>query len=73
MKQWLSVIGLQPGPEGTLIETSSVKIRIDSFDGTYVRGVFFGVFDMPQQPGTPTQAPITGEGRFYFPVKEVAQ
>jgi len=32
------------------------------FDGTYVRGAFFGVFDMPQQPGTPTQAPISGEG-----------
>jgi hypothetical protein len=73
MKEWLSVISLEPGPDGTLTETSSVKIRIDSFDGTYVRGAFFGVFDMPQQPGTPTQAPITGEGRFYFPVRSVAQ
>jgi len=73
MKEWLSSVSLEPGPDGTVTERSSVSIRIDSFDGTYVRGVFFGVFDMPQQPGTPTQAPISGEGRFYFPVREVAQ
>ena len=72
MKQWLSTISLQPGPDGTVVERSSVNIRIDSFDGTYVRGAFFGVFDTPP-PGTPTQAPISGEGRFYFPVREVAQ
>ena len=44
-----------------------------NFDGTYVRGRFFGVFDMPQQPGTPTQAPISGEGTFYFAVRGVSQ
>jgi len=62
MKEWLSSVSLEPGPDGTVTERSSVNIRIDSFDGTYVRGAFFGVFDMPQQPGTPTQAPISGEG-----------
>ena len=73
MKEWLSSISLEPGPDGTLMEHSSVNIRIDSFDGTYVRGTFFGVFDMPQQPGTPTQAPISGEGTFYFAVRGVSQ
>jgi hypothetical protein len=73
MKQWISTISLQPAPDGSLIQHSSVNIRIDSFDGTYVRGAFFGVFDVPQQPGTPTQAPISGEGRFYFPVRAVAR
>ena len=73
MKQWLSTVSLEPGPDGTVMEHSSVNIRIDSFDGTYVRGTFFGVFDMPQQPGTPTQAPISGEGTFYFAVRGVSQ
>ena len=73
MKQWLSTVSLEPGPDGTVMEHSSVNIRIDSFDGTYVRGTFFGVFDMPQQPGTPTQAPISGEGTFYFAVRSVSQ
>jgi hypothetical protein len=73
MKEWLSSLSLQTDPDGTVVERSSVNIRIDSFDGTYVRGAFFGVFDTPQQPGTPTQAPISGEGRFSFPVREVAQ
>ncbi|MGH7895840.1 MAG: hypothetical protein ACREQL_14305 [Candidatus Binatia bacterium] len=71
MKEWISTLSLQPGPGGTLIETSSVRIRIDSFDGTYVRGAFFGVFETPQQPGTPPTAPISGEGTFYLPVKSV--
>ena len=39
MKEWLSSISLEPGPDGTLMEHSSVNIRIDSFDGTYVRGM----------------------------------
>jgi hypothetical protein len=73
MKEWLSSISLEPGADGTLMEHSSVNISIDSFDGTYVRGTFFGVFDMPQQPGTPTQAPISGAGTFYFAVRGVSQ
>jgi hypothetical protein len=48
-----------------------VRLRVDSFDATHVRGAFFGVFDVPQQPGSPTQAPIQGEVQFYFPVPGV--
>jgi hypothetical protein len=73
MKQWLSSVSLQGLPDGTVDHQSAVRIRIDSFDGTTVRGAFFGVFDLPQQPGTPTQAPISGEGHFAFPVKGIAQ
>ena len=68
MTQWLSSFGL--GPDG-MTPRSGVNIRVESFDGTYVRGAFSGVFDLPQQPGTPTQAPISGEGQFYFPVRSI--
>ena len=59
------------GPGGTSILHSGVNLRIDSFDGTYVRGAFFGVFDVPLQAGTPTRAAISGEGRFYLPVRGI--
>ena len=69
-KQWGSSAKFVPGPEGTVILQSGVNIRIDSFDGTYVRGAFFGIFDMPLR-GTSTPAPISGETTFYFPVRGV--
>ena len=68
MKMWGSSAEFEVGPGGTSILNSAVNVRIDSFDGTYVRGAFFGVFDVPLQAGTATQAAINGEGRFYFPV-----
>jgi hypothetical protein len=70
-KTWNSSATFELGPDGTLIQHSSLHLRIDSFDGTYVRGVFSGVFDMPLQAGTPTQAAISGEGQFYFPVRGI--
>jgi hypothetical protein len=74
MKQWSQSLSLVPGADGTLMEHSSVNIRIDSFDGTYVRGAIFGVFDTPLTPGiTPAQVPINGEVTFYFPVRGIAQ
>ena len=73
MKQWLSSVSIVGLPDGSVEQQSAVRIRIDSFDGTTVRGAFSGVFDLPQQPGTPTQAPISGEGHFAFPVKGIAQ
>jgi hypothetical protein len=64
MKEWVSVIELDPT---TLTETSGVRVRIDAFDGTTVRGAFFGTYDMPQQPGSPTSVSISGEGTFFLP------
>ena len=72
MKEWTQTLMLEPGPDGNLVSSSSVKIRIDSFDGTYVRGAFYGVFDQPLQGGTPTQVAIKGDGTFAFAVKGVA-
>jgi hypothetical protein len=68
MKMWGSSARFEVGPGGTLTLNSGVNLRIDSFDGTYVRDAFFGVFDVPLQAGTATQAAISGEGRFHFPV-----
>jgi len=68
---WAGSNSFELGPDNTPIEHSSVRLFIDSFDGTYVSGRFSGVFDMPQQPGTPTQAAISGEGHFDFPVRGV--
>lgn len=48
--------------------TSNVRIRIDAFDGTSVRGAIFGVFDVPGQGASGT-APIEGELQFNFPVR----
>jgi hypothetical protein len=70
-KLWASTIEFELGPGGTLVQHSSVRLHIDSFDGTYVEGRFSGVFDEPQQPGTPTAAVISGEGRFRFAVRGV--
>jgi len=71
MKLWGSSATFEVGPGGTSILHSGVNLRIDSFDGTYVRGAFFGVFDVPLQAGTPTRAAISGEGRFYLPVRGI--
>ncbi|MGH7894915.1 MAG: hypothetical protein ACREQL_09610 [Candidatus Binatia bacterium] len=50
--------------------TSNVRMRIDAFDGTNVRGAIFGVFDQSiQGPASTTPAPISGEVQFNFPFK----
>jgi hypothetical protein len=48
----------------------AVKLRVDRFDGKYVRGVFTGDFDQPQPPLV-AEAPVKGKVRFLFPVKAV--
>jgi hypothetical protein len=48
--------------------TSNVRMRIDAFDGTNVRGAIFGVFDQPiSGDASSVPASITGEVQFNFP------
>ena len=70
-KIWAGTSTFELGPDNQPIVHSSVRLFVDSFDGTYVSGRFSGIFDMPQQPGAPTQAAISGEGHFDFPVRGV--
>jgi hypothetical protein len=46
--------------------SSSLNARIDAFDGTTIRGAFFGSFDL-QGSGTPAQ--VSDEVRFEFPIE----
>jgi len=54
--------------ENFTIITSNVRMRIDAFEGTRVRGAIFGVFDVPGQGASGT-APIEGEMQFNFPAR----
>ena len=49
--------------------TSNVRMRVDSFDGTNLRGAIVGVFEVPLQGPASPPAPITGEVQFNFPFK----
>lgn len=69
-KAWLSSVTVVPGADGIPVRQSGVRLRIDSFDGTIVKGAFSGVFDLAQVPGPP-QATVDREVRFSFPVKAV--
>jgi len=69
-KAWLSSVTFVPGANGIPVRQSGVHLRIDSFDGTIVKGAFSGVFDLPQVPGPP-QVTVDKEVRFAFPVKAV--
>ena len=46
------------------VATTSVRVRVDSFDGTFLEGAFYGVFDAPVGAVPSPTAPIGGEGRF---------
>lgn len=46
--------------------SSSLNARIDSFDGTTIRGAFFGAFDL-QGSGTPAE--VGGEVQFELPIE----
>jgi hypothetical protein len=63
--QW----GATPDFTGS-VPTSSVRMRIDAFDGTTVRGAIFGAFDDLDLPpviaGTPPTAPAAIEGELLF-------
>jgi hypothetical protein len=63
MTTWTAIIGfsgLQP--------ISPLRMRLDAFDGTTVRGVLVGAFDRPE-PGASGSAAISGEMAFHFPVR----
>jgi hypothetical protein len=50
--------------------TSNLRMRVDGFDGTNVRGVIYGVFEVPQSgPLSTVPASITGELTFDFPFR----
>jgi hypothetical protein len=70
-KIWTASADFELGPGGTVIFNGSVRMTVDSFDGSVVRGRFSGVFDMPQDGVTPAAAAISGEGTFAFPVRPV--
>jgi hypothetical protein len=60
---WIASTTFDP-MNGTI--SSSLNTRIDSFDGTTIRGAFFGSFDL-QGSGTPAQ--VSDEVRFEFPIE----
>jgi len=63
MTQWGSSIDFSnPG-----LPTSSVRVRVDSFDGVNVKGAIFGVFDTAQTPDAIPPVTIDGEIQFNFP------
>ena len=62
MTQWGSSIDFSnPG-----LPTSSVRVRVDSFDGVNVKGAIFGVFDTAQTPDAIPPVTIDGEIQFDF-------
>jgi hypothetical protein len=69
-KAWLSSVSYTPGSDGKRLRESGVQLRVDSFDGTYVKGSFSGVLDVPQMAGR-TRVPIDGQVNFFFPVRAV--
>jgi len=64
MTQW----GASADLVGTVL-TSNVRMRIDAFDGTNVRGAISGVFEVPIQGNATPPAAIAGEVQFDFPFK----
>jgi len=65
MTQWGSSIDFSnPG-----LPTSSVRVRVDSFDGVNVKGAIFGVFDTAQTPDAVPPVEISGEIQFNFPFR----
>ena len=67
-KAWLSSVTMVPGTDGLPVRQAGVTLRVDSFDGTVVKGGFSGVFDLPQTAGLPA-VPVDKEVRFSIPVK----
>src|SRR5579875_537451 len=67
-REWTSSTSFSLGTDGMVVQTSSVIAHVASFDGTYVRGTFTGIFDTPQQAGAPAAVAIDGAGSFYLAV-----
>jgi hypothetical protein len=49
------------------LPTTSVRVRVDSFDGVNVKGAVIGVFDTALTPDATPPAAIDGEIQFNFP------
>jgi hypothetical protein len=49
--------------------TSNVRMRVEGFDGTNLRGTIFGVFEEPLAGDAFPPAEISGEVRFDFPIE----
>jgi hypothetical protein len=49
--------------------SSNVRMRVEAFDGTNIRGTISGVFEVPQQGPASPPAQISGEVRFSFPIQ----
>jgi hypothetical protein len=60
---WLSTFFL----DENIFPSSHLFVRVDAFDGTNVRGAFFGTFDTPGDGATSPAAPVNGEVQFNFP------
>jgi hypothetical protein len=63
LTQWGSSIDFS----NPALPTSSVRVRVDSFDGVNVKGAIFGVFDTAQTPDAIPPVEISGEVQFNFP------
>jgi hypothetical protein len=49
--------------------TSNVRLRVESFDGSRVRGTIVGVFEVPVTPDATPPAAIDGALEFDFPFR----
>ncbi|HLK11341.1 MAG TPA: hypothetical protein VKW76_08165 [Candidatus Binatia bacterium] len=67
--QWTASTSFALDTNGTVVESSSVTAHVTSFDGTYVRGTFTGVFDTAHQAAGPAAVAIDGAGSFYLAVR----
>ena len=65
MTQWGASIDFS----NPALPTSSVRLRVDSFDGVNVKGAIVGVFDTAQTPDAIPPVAISGEIQFNFPFK----
>jgi hypothetical protein len=52
-----------------VLPTSNVRMRVDGFDGTNLRGAIYGVFELPLGGAATPPAQISGEVTFDFPFR----
>ena len=65
MTQWGASIDFS----NIALPTTSVRVRVDSFDGVNVKGAVIGVFDTALTPDATPPAAIDGEIQFNFPFR----
>jgi hypothetical protein len=64
MTEWGASVDFSTNP---VLPTTSVRVRVDSFDGVNVKGAIFGVFDTALTPDAIPPVEISGEIQFNFP------